>query len=242
VKWFKHFSGASHDEFLEEIIDSFGLEGYARWWLILEAIASQMDGSKKCSVSYSWVKWQTILKGKRNKLETFLEHLENKSKIKLKQNGNKLEIECPNLLKMRDNYTKNLQVDNKETLDKTSKQEVEVEVEVDNIVISPKAKTKPKTKLPNDFELTQDRGIKAMKYWQKKNRRDLDPMLKDIFDQFKNHHIQHGSSMANWEAAWQTWYTNAVKFEKKPIQGMSKLEFEHERARKIYDITNTSEF
>jgi len=119
------------------------------------------------------------------------------------------------------------------------------------LVISPKAKTKPKTKnaknkpktkLPNDFELTQERGIKAMKYWQKKNRRDLNPRLKDIFDKFKNHHIQHGSSMANWEAAWQTWYTNAPDFEKKPMQGMSKLEFEHERARKIYDITNTSDF
>ena len=127
MKWFKHLSDASDDEFLSSIIDEFGLEGYGRWWLIVECVARQMDSSDKCSAEYSWIKWQSILKGKRNKLETFLERLGNKLEMNLKQNGNVLEIKIPKLLELRDNHTKNLQA----TKLKDCKQEVEVEVEVE---------------------------------------------------------------------------------------------------------------
>jgi DNA polymerase III gamma/tau subunit len=111
---------------LEQIIEEFGLEGYARWWLLLEAVAKNMDDSDKCSVEYSWTKWQQILRGKRNKLETFLERFGNKLEMNQKRNGNVLEIKIPKLLELRDNYTKNLQAAN----NKPCKQEVEVEVEV----------------------------------------------------------------------------------------------------------------
>ena len=100
-------SDASEDEFLEEIEELFGIEGYARYFKILETIAKQMDKTNKCSASYSWKTWQAILKGKRNKLETFLIHCENKLKMNLKQNGNILEISCPKLLELRDNYSNN---------------------------------------------------------------------------------------------------------------------------------------
>lgn len=97
---------ASDDEFISELEDKFGLEGYARWWKLLEIIAKQMDGTDKCSAEYSWVKWQSFLKGKRNKLETFLEHSQNKLKINLEQNGNILKISCPKLLELRDEYSR----------------------------------------------------------------------------------------------------------------------------------------
>lgn len=131
MKWFKHMADASNDEALADLIDEFGLEGYGRWWLLIETIALQMDKSNKCSVEYSWVKWQALLKGKRNKLRLFLERLENYGKIKLKENGNKLEIKCPKLLELRDNHSKNLQARANRTNNQDCKQEVEVEVEVD---------------------------------------------------------------------------------------------------------------
>lgn len=106
MKWFKHMTSANRDEFIDDILDEFGLEGYARWWLILETIADQMDGSNRCGVTYSWVKWQSILRGKRNKLETFLKRLENVSGMNLKQTGNKLEINYPKLLIIRDEYSR----------------------------------------------------------------------------------------------------------------------------------------
>lgn len=105
--WFKHFSDASDDEFMVELEEIFGLDGYARWWKLCEAIAKQMKpGDKSCSCAYPWPKWQIILKGKRKKLEEFLEHLENKQEINLEYCNNVLKITMPKLLKIRDEYSK----------------------------------------------------------------------------------------------------------------------------------------
>ena len=109
MKWFRHMADASDDEFLSEVEDIFGLEGYARWWKLLEIIAKQMDETDRCYAEYSWKKWQTFLKGKRNKLETFLVHSKNQRKINMEQNGNILKISCPKLLELRDNYSKRSQ-------------------------------------------------------------------------------------------------------------------------------------
>lgn len=106
MKWFRHMADASDDEFLSGIEELFGWEGYGRWWKLLETIAKQMDGTNKCSAEYSWSKWQSFLKGKRNKLETFLVHCQDKRKIKLELNGNILKIFCPKLLELRDEYSR----------------------------------------------------------------------------------------------------------------------------------------
>ena len=135
MKWFKHLSDASDNDFIEEIELNFGLEGYARWWKLLEIIARGMDETDKCYAEHSWQKWQFFLKGKRKKLEEFLKYLEEKGKIKLvhsglvsgsfkeptrnqlsshqKQSRNILKIICPKLLELRDNQTRNLQASGK---------------------------------------------------------------------------------------------------------------------------------
>lgn len=115
MKWFKHQSDASDDVFIENLEEIFGWEGYARWFKLLEKIAIKMDETDNCYAEHSWVKWQSFLKGKRNKLELFLTHCQDKGEIKLEQNGNILKIICPKLLELRDNHTKNLQVSNKST-------------------------------------------------------------------------------------------------------------------------------
>lgn len=131
MKWFKHMSDAGQSQFLDGLFDEFGFAGPARWWWMLEAIASQMDRSDCCSVTYSWAKWSSILRGKQNNLRLFLEHCQNESKITFTEDGNKVRIECRNLLNLRDNYTKDLQVTANGTSKSSSKQEVEVEVEVE---------------------------------------------------------------------------------------------------------------
>jgi hypothetical protein len=106
MKWFKHMTDASEDAFLEELEELFGWEGYGRWWKLLEKIGKEMDETDNCYAQHSWVKWQSFLKGKRNKLELFLIHCQNKEKIKLEQNGNMLKIICPKLLELRDEYSR----------------------------------------------------------------------------------------------------------------------------------------
>lgn len=69
-----------------------------------------------------------------------------------------------------------------------------------------------KTKIPADFDLTDDRLNAARNYWSTKNRDDLNAT--DEFAKFVNHHKAHGKAMADWDAAWRTWYTNAIQFTK----------------------------
>tara|TARA_R110000744_G_scaffold312156_1_gene419530 strand:+ start:191 stop:1003 length:813 start_codon:yes stop_codon:yes gene_type:complete len=130
MKWFKHHSDASSDEFISDLEDRFGLLGYARWWKLLEVIAAQMDETDKCSLEYSWKKWGKFLKTNQNILKTFLKHCENNSKIILTEVEGKVKIEIPKLLEIRDNHTKNKQATNK-PLASDLALEVEVEVEVD---------------------------------------------------------------------------------------------------------------
>lgn len=106
MRWFKHYATASDNSFIEELEEKFGLEGYARWYKLLEIISREMDGSEKCSASHSVLKWQFFLKAKRKNLETFLVYLEEKRKISRKSTGNILEISAPILLNCRDDYSR----------------------------------------------------------------------------------------------------------------------------------------
>lgn len=107
MKWYKHMSDASHGSDLTLLEEEFGLEGYARWFKLLEAVAQNADPKKgRWSCAHPWSKWQQILKGKRKKLETFLEYLQNNLGINQKLTGNVLEIEIPNLKKFKDEYSR----------------------------------------------------------------------------------------------------------------------------------------
>lgn len=71
-------------------------------------------------------------------------------------------------------------------------------------------KPKRNYRLPENFELTDDRAQAALLYWKKQTRPDLRPL--DEFEKFIAHHRSKGSTMADWDCAWQTWYCNAIKF------------------------------
>ena len=106
MKWFKHFTDASDDEFIAELEERFGLEGYARWWKLLEVVGAQFKQGGLPIAAYPWPIWQAKLRGKRNKLETFLVHLENNLRINQKLTGNILEIKIPKLLEIKDEYSR----------------------------------------------------------------------------------------------------------------------------------------
>ncbi len=107
MKWFKHMADASDDEFIALLEEELGLEGIARWWKLLEAIAKQMDKSDRCSASYPIQKWMLILSAKQKRVvELFVKVLQNFDKIQTKRSGNILEIICPKLLEFRDEYSR----------------------------------------------------------------------------------------------------------------------------------------
>jgi hypothetical protein len=139
MRWFKHLSSASDDPFLVDLEARFGLEGYARWWKLLEAVASQVNPKEgRWTVSYPWTKWQQILQGKRKKLETFLEHLANQRRISAVPSGNILEIGICNLQKYIDEYSRKSghDPDKLRTKDTDTDTEAETEKEKDTLILS----------------------------------------------------------------------------------------------------------
>jgi len=124
MKWFKHFTDASDDEFIAGLEDRFGWGGSGRWWRLLEIVGGQFkkDGAPKAA--YPWSFWRKKLKARQKPLEDFLTHLRDRGKIKTREVEEKLrrssgevevlldfsqdilEIEIPKLLEIRDEYTR----------------------------------------------------------------------------------------------------------------------------------------
>ena len=129
MKWFKHQSTARNDEKIARLEDRCGLEGYGFYFKMLELVAEAIDQSDKCEVTYSMSRW-----GRQTNVTTkkwlFLAQCCADVGLMIVQrsaddgvtNGcrgaDDITIKIPNLLKYRDNHTKNLQV--------TSKQDKEV--------------------------------------------------------------------------------------------------------------------
>lgn len=102
MKWVKHYYNASYSVELNELVDTFGLEGYARYWLVLELLAEKFDGeSIKFTLHFEEISRKVRIKFAK-KLETFMQKLP-KSCITFKKIREKVyEIEAPILLNLMD--------------------------------------------------------------------------------------------------------------------------------------------
>ena len=109
-----------------------------------------MDESDRCHVEYSVAKWCRLLGlSNRKQLGIYALTLQEQLNVNVEANHNRMRIEIPNLLKKRDNYTRDRQETSKRLprdLTDTSKQEVDVEVDVE--VDKEKGKRKGKTFKP----------------------------------------------------------------------------------------------
>lgn len=129
MRWFKHLTAASEDEFIASLEQRFGLEGYARWFKLLEAIGKGMGRGErsKCSSELPLSEWQRRLKTQRRPLFEFLEYLRINGRARISPwphdeqefrqssetsplwqdfSPEKLRIEVPKLLKFVDEYQK----------------------------------------------------------------------------------------------------------------------------------------
>ena len=118
---------ASDDEFIVELEERFGLEGYARWWKLLEIVAKHMDKSDRTSATYPWSKWQALLTVRRQLLGRYLVAIEQLGRIQVTSTGNLLTINIPKLLKMRDEYSKK----SGQTPDNVRRKEVDTEADTE---------------------------------------------------------------------------------------------------------------
>lgn len=70
--------------------------------------------------------------------------------------------------------------------------------------------------IPENFPTAEDMQA-ACAYWAERDRADLS--VQDEARAFIAHHKSHASRMADWGQAWVTWYSKAIKFNRKPNNG-----------------------
>lgn len=107
MRWFKHLSASHDDEKLASILfRENGLELYGFYWLITEIIARQMDTSNQTYLEYSNRKWASFAGVSPKKFQKFAETLSKVRLFSVKFSGKNIKIDCPTLLKIRDEYSR----------------------------------------------------------------------------------------------------------------------------------------
>lgn len=145
MKWFKHQSTARNDERISMLEDRTGLEGYGFYFKMLEIVAEVVDATDKHEVIYSLSRWgrQTNIASKKWLfLSQCCADVGLMIVCRLPDDGltsdYRMSVKIPNLLKYRDNHTRNLQVANKQDIEEDK--EVEVELEEDKKPMSQQVK------------------------------------------------------------------------------------------------------
>ena len=124
MKWFKHMATANRDEKIARLIDDGGFEAYGFYWFVLETIAEQMDSSDRTWVEFPISHWRRITGFMAPKLRKMLGSCERVGLLLVISSDTDIKVDCPNLLKIRDDYSKKS--------GQAPEQEVEEEVEEDN--------------------------------------------------------------------------------------------------------------
>lgn len=136
MKWFKHISAARNDERIARLEDRAGLEGYGFYFKMLEIVAEVMDSTDRHEATYSLTRWGRQANITSKKFLFLSQCCTDVGLMIVRRGGDDITVKIPNLLKYRDNHTKNLQV--------ACKQEVEVEVDKEEKKIEKKQEQKAK--------------------------------------------------------------------------------------------------
>lgn len=138
MKWFKHQANARNDERLSRLEDKAGLEGYGFYFKMLEIVAEVIDATDRHEVTYSLSRWGRQANISTKKFVFLVQCCHDVGLMIAQRVDDDMIVKIPNLLKYRDNHTKNLQA--------TSKQDLEVEIdkerEEESKAIAPKSQKK----------------------------------------------------------------------------------------------------
>jgi hypothetical protein len=113
VKWFKHYSDASTSQKLNVLMDKYGLEGYARYWLLIELLAEKFDGKDPTFQLHLNTIKQRLRTYHTKIIERFLKDIGESLLMSVECDDKLYTIYCPKLLEIKDNHTRNLQVKTK---------------------------------------------------------------------------------------------------------------------------------
>jgi len=106
MRWFKHITTTRSDEKIGRLFDRLGVEGYGIYWCILEEIARNLEGNSPTFLQLSAKNWGKTCGISGKKFEKFSRILQEISIFSVEFFENEIRIDCPNLLKYRDEWTR----------------------------------------------------------------------------------------------------------------------------------------
>ena len=106
MRWFKHLSVARNDPTMRLLLAEFGFEGYGLYWTILEIIAENLDNKNITSATMTAKQWCNSVKISPKKFQKVLVFCSENFCFSFKNNQELITINCPKLLKYRDEYSR----------------------------------------------------------------------------------------------------------------------------------------
>lgn len=103
MRWLKHLTAAHNDSKINKIRSEFGASGYGMYWLVLERIAGQMSSDNRRTILGDSAKgWGKFLGTRSDHARKILGRFGEYGLMIVEISGEYIEINCPNLLKYKD--------------------------------------------------------------------------------------------------------------------------------------------
>lgn len=109
MKWFKHYNDASESNFLNELFDEFGHQGYACFFMLIEMVCQKIDNDLAEPldfIEFSHNKVRRKLRISSTKVQLFLNFCSTKGKLFLEKDEQNFRICMPNIVKYMDKDSK----------------------------------------------------------------------------------------------------------------------------------------
>ena len=107
MRWLKHLSNAHNDEKVNRLRSEFGAAGYGMYWLVLERIAGQISSDNPRTILGDSAKgWGMFLGTRADHARKVLGRFGESGLMVVRISGDHIEINCPNLLKYKDEHSR----------------------------------------------------------------------------------------------------------------------------------------
>ena len=243
MKWFKHAVDAHDGRTIQKIIKKFGLEGEARYWRLI-AICSQKFVEKDQMIAFDSDFIRRSLRHRSlTDCRSFVEWLTTAQIIDSDLSGIGWLIKIPNILEIRDNHTRNLQVANKKLtsdlpLDKEKEldKESDKELELNNITSEPKSLIPRKSKI--ELKVFENKKIEVseelMQSWANTYPREY---LEESFKQARNWLLanEHKAPKKNFGRFFNSWFDRGWERYRKTLTTKNNNKITSDDLRKMLE-------
>lgn len=234
MKWFKHYTNASLSHKLNLLRDKYGLEGYARYWLLVELLAEKFDGENTTFEIHPRTLSQQLGYYRHTMTKQWLNYGQTLGLYRADCSGDVWVIVFDKLLEIKDNHTNNLQAKSKALSPREDKEKIKKRI--DKIKGSDANSYSPDDliQLWNETlgdKLSYCRGLGSGKHIEKFSEtrtfiKDLSEWV-DIFEKCKSSPNLMGENGIEWKVnlLWLVDYDNLLKvLNGNYDQGSSKLD------------------